>query len=78
MKQIKIGQHFSTLGKGLFIHWALGLYLRRVKLYGCEADYSPTTSAQVKNDKSYNSTSPYVLVYYRLINQAGGLHRNEM
>jgi hypothetical protein len=52
------------------IQWILGTLTPRVKQLGHKADYSPPSSAEVKNAWSYASTPPYIfmaccLVKYR-------------
>jgi hypothetical protein len=40
------------------IQWVPGSFPRGVKRPECEVDNSPTSSAKVKNEWSYNSTHP--------------------
>jgi hypothetical protein len=40
------------------IQWVLGALSLGVKLPGREADHSPSSSAEVKNERSYTSTPP--------------------
>jgi hypothetical protein len=44
------------------IQWIPGAFSRGVKRPGREADYSPPTSAEVKNTWIYTSTPPYVFM----------------
>jgi hypothetical protein len=40
----------------------MGALSLRMRQLGCEADHSPPSSAEVKNDWSYTYTLPYVLM----------------
>jgi hypothetical protein len=44
-----------------------GVFPRRVKTSGREADHSPPSSVEVKNPWSYTSTPPHVLIAWYLV-----------
>jgi hypothetical protein len=61
----QLGQvfHFCVLsGVQPPVQWAPEALSPGVKQQGCEADYSPPTSAQVKKTWIYTSTPPYVFM----------------
>jgi hypothetical protein len=49
------------------LQWALGVLSFGVKQPGHDADYSPPTSAKVKNAWSYTSTPQYVFMAWHLV-----------
>jgi hypothetical protein len=53
------------------IQWVPGALSFGVKRPGCEADHSPSSSAEVKNGWSYTSTKSYVFMVWYLVK-----HRN--
>jgi hypothetical protein len=49
------------------IHWVPGALSLGIKRPGCEADHSPPSSAEDKNERSYTSSPQYVFMEWCLI-----------